>query len=92
MHVPTRKKSEVRDEVEEEDEEKEEEIEVVAKRGKKKKKAEMNEEERADVKKKKENKREWKGKRDTIEDKEKLDDFIGKHAKEVARYVQAIYV
>ena len=92
MHSPTRKRTDVGEDENEEDEEKEEETEVVAKKGKKKKKAEMNEEERANFRKKKENKREWKGKRDTIEDKEKLEDFIGKHAKEVARYVQAIYV
>lgn len=52
----------------------------------------MNDDEKAVVKKEREDVKGWKGRRDTIENKEKLDVFIAKHAKEVARYIQAIYV
>ena len=57
-----------------------------------KKKAEMNDEERAEDRKVKEAVKGWKGRRDSIENRDKLEEFIAKHAKEVARYIQAIYV
>lgn len=59
---------------------------------KKKKKADMSEEEKAEGRRVKEAGKGWKSRRITIEKVEKLNEFVGKHAKEVKRYIEATYV
>ena len=57
-----------------------------------KKKVDMTDEEKAAARMKREDGRGWKGRRDTLEDVDKLEEFIAKHAKQVTRYIEAIYV
>ena len=93
MFREANEQEEIKDAEDEEtnDDETDKTVKKGAKKGKKKK-ADMTDEEKAATRKKREDVRSWKGRRDILEDVDKLDGFIAKHAKEVARYIEAIYV